>query len=417
MSIYANLNCLLNAVRSNNANEVAFIIRHSPDNFVSNPYLEIAIEEGNIAAGCELLKRWHPFYDLSLSSLIDLVDDPTFARSAIEKIGREILPFDQLIVQAARLGRECWVKELARLTENKLWGTSGFQAEIDFWKKAAHEDCAVLQLLLKHMLVNLEALEPALQQAQQHHAQAAPLLLPFVQRLKRIDQARKYAADQNVEALTILVSTMPPSDIREAYCEAHHDARLPSVWLAAVPTLEGLEYSIPWLLSTALRHNDMVSVSTLWPRYRVVEEKDREERKHEPNLVISAIENPVGLKFVLGDFPVDHPHIVSAMDAAAGENNLGAVQQLLDHNPQLLTQALLSSLSAQATKGNTAVSDFLLNQCSDHELAMCVRLMDKKKMAFSNMQMLLDVIEPRMERWRINQHIDIPSPTSAKRKL
>lgn len=416
MSIYANINCLLHAVRSNNANDVAFIIRHSPENFVSNPYLKIAIEEGNIAAASELLKRWHPFVDdLSLSSLIELVDDAPFAHNAVEQIGREVMPFNVLIVQAARLARESWIQELARVTENKLWGT--FQAEIHFWSHVTYEGPEVARLLLKHMSVNLEALEPALEEAKQNHADVARVLTPFVQRLKNIEQARTYATEGKVEDLKILLSTMPPADIREAYSDAYHDAQLPSVWLAAVPTLKTLQYSIPWLLSAALRHNDMPSVSTLLPHYRIVDENEREQRKHEPNVIISAVKNPLCLNVVLRDFPVDHPHIAAAVDDAASDNNLQAVQQLLAHSPQLHTQALFSSLSARAKNGNTAVSDFLLAQCTDQELAMCVRLMDEKTADFTNMIMLRDVIDSRMERWRINQHIDNSSPASHKRKL
>lgn len=423
MSIYVDQQCLLHAVRSNNANEVAFIMRHTPENFVSNTHLMIAIEEGNIAAARELLIRWHPFDDISLSLLIDLVDDATFAGNAIKQIGKEIMPFDQLIVQAARLGRVCWVKELAHLAEDELWNAPSFKEEVDFWTNAIHEQPAVVQLLLSHMSINPDALRPALKEAQQYNADVVDLLMARVQRLDTIEQAQMYATDKNIEALKFLLSTMSSDEIYEAYCDADGDARSPSVWVAAVPTLKVLGDSIPWLLASALRNNEMEVVPKLLPLYRVVETSEREERKHEPNVVRAALGNLVGLQTVLKVLPANHPHVVAAIDTAAKNKNMEAVNELLSHSPNLRAQALLSSLSSYSKNGTTVLSRFLLEQSSDHELMMCVRLIDKKKSDFTDMDLLHDIIEPRVERWKIQQHIDRDNNTvgrgtgAPKRKL
>lgn len=418
MSIYVDLNNLFHAVRSNNANEVAFIIHHSSEKFISNPHLAMALEEGNIGAASELLKRWHPFVDdMSLQFFIDTVDDATFARNALEQIGTEILRFDRLIMQAARLGKENWVKELADFAENYLWNAPDFQAEIDFWVGVVREGPEVAQLMLKHMIVNIEALRPAFEEAQQNHTDVVGVLTPFVQRLETIEQARAYAANKDIPSLKHLLSTMSYNDIRTAYSDAENEARLPSVWLKAVPSLKIFHNQIPWMLATALFKNDMAVVPLLLEHYTVVEEDQREDRKHEPNVVARALNNPLGLKMVLEIFPTNHPHVVCAIDIAAKDNNRSALQDLLAHSPSAIDQALFSSLSSLAKNATTEAARFVLDQASDQELAMCVRILKNNTKDFANIEFLSDVIEPRLERWRMKQHIDSSTESTPKRKM
>lgn len=414
MSIYIHLNCLFHAVRSNNAEEVAFILRHAPENFKSNTHLSLALEHDNIAAATQLLHKWDADAEPLLESLIERVTDEEFAAQAVAQVSTEILPFAQWIVHAARLGRGNWVKALARCAEDEIWNASsyGFKPEIDFWVEAVREGPEVMALLLQHMLVNIQALEPAFTEAQNHYPEVVAVLHPYVAILQRRQLVVELVSLNDVEALKILLPQMSDEEIREAYAESNHEAGKVSVWLAALPSLRVMEYSIPWMLSNALLHGETAAVETLLPYYRVVESSQREERKHEPNPIAAALKNPEGLSHILQLFPVNHPHIASALNLAVETRNSLAVWSLLDHSPQMLDQALFSSL---CTPQNIDISVAILDRCEDEVLASCVQVMTANNIVCADKKALDAIVQPRLERWRLNQHVGATGSESLKR--
>ena len=412
MSIYADLNCLFHAISSNNANEVDFIVRHNT--FVSNAYLALALEKGHIAAAGPLLKHWDFSQEPSLPTFIATVDDPTFAQAAVERIADEVLPFSQWIVEAARLGRASWVKALAPLAEDQLWNTPDFNAEISFWTNAAHESKDTLSLLVEHMGLNLQAMAPALHEAQEGgYNEAVELLTPLVQRLETIECAAACADSDDVEGLKLLFATMSERDIGEVYGSAKHEG-LPSTWLAALPSLDLMTHHVPWLLSEALLKKDTPAVDVLLKHYTVVSADDREKRKYEPKPLSAALNNLERLKYVLELFPADHPHIAAAVNTAATNRNIPALTELLAHSPNVCGQALFSSLS---TYNNIPMSTMLLEQCDDTDVDMCVRMMKHNHIALPDQNQLKHLIEPRLERLRLNTHIGGHAPASVKRKM
>lgn len=416
MSIYINLNCLFHAVRSNNADEVEFIIRHAPKNFTSNTYLSLALEHNNIAAATQLLKKWDPDVEPLLDSLIERVTDDDFAAQAVAQVSAE-MPFAQWIVQAARLGRDNWVKALARCAEDEIWNASsyGFKPEIDFWVEAVREEPEVMAMLLQHMLVNIEALEPALTEAQNHYPEVVAVLHPYVATLQRRQLVVELVSLNDVEALKIFLPQMSNEEIREAYAESSGEAGKVSVWLAALPSLSLMEYSIPWMLSSALLHGETAAIETLLPHYRVVESSQREKRKHEPNPIAAALKNPEGLSHILQLFPVNHPHIASALNLAVETQNSLAVWDLLDHSPQMLDQALFSSL---CTPQNIDMSIAILDRCEDEVLASCVQVMTTNNIVCADKKALDAIVQPRLERWRLNQYVGtIGSEPSQRNKI
>lgn len=414
MSIYINSNCLFHAVRSNNAEEVAFILRHAPENFKSNTHLSLALERNNIASATQLLNKWDADAAPLLPSLIERVSDDNFAAQAVAQVSAEILPFAQWILQAARIGRGNWVKALARCAEDEIWNASsyGFQPEIDFWVEAVREGPAVMALLLEHMLVNIEALEPALTEAQNNYPEVVAVLHPYVATLQRRQLVVELVSLNDVESLKVLLLQMSNEEIREAYAESSCEGGNVSVWLAALPSLSEMEYSIPWMLSSALLHEESAAIETLLPHYRVVQSSQREERKHEPNPITAALKNPEGLSHILQLFPVNHPHIASALNSAVETRNSSAVWSLLDHSPQMLDQALFSSLRTQQ---NIDMSLAILDRCDDEILASCVKVMTADNIVCADKHALDVIVQPRLERWRLNQHVGAAGSQSLKR--
>lgn len=412
MSIYADLNCLFHAISSNNATEVDFIARNNT--FVSNAYLALALEKGHIASASALLKQWDFSQEPSLPTFIATVDNPTFAQAAVDRITHEVLPFSQWIVQAARLGRASWVKALAPLAEDQLWNTSDFKAEISFWTNAVYEGKDTLSLLVEHMGLNLQAMAPALQEAQDKgYSEVVEFLTPFVQRLETIECAAACADSDDVEGLRLLFATMSERDIGEVYGSAKHEG-LPSTWLAALPSLDLMNYHVPWLLSEALIKKDTPAVDVLLKHYTVVSADEREQRKHEPKPLSAALNNLNGLKYVLELFPADHPHIVAAVNTAATNRNIPALTEFLAHSPNTWGQALFSSLR---TYNNIPMSTMLLEQCDDTDVDMCVRMMKDNHIDFPDQKQLQHLIEPRLERLKLTTQIGAHPPTSVKRKM
>ncbi len=414
MSVYISPHCLFHAICTDNADEVAYITRHN--NFESNAYLVVAIEQGCIKSATQLLSQWDFCQQPMLNTLIEVVNDVDFAHAALARIQSDVEPakdinsFIEMIKQAARLGHTSWVKELAHIVENELWYNSSL--EIEFWKNAVHEGKDVLILLLNCVDANLKALEAALLEAHLNCTEVVKCLTPYVTRLQKINQAIEYWENDNTKDLKHLLSTMPERDIVKAYEWSDHKG-LTSTWVTALPSLEIMRHTIPLLLQCALLEKDLPTVNTLLPHYTVISQDNREERKHEPNIVRYALKNPDALAQVLKIIPPDHPHIAEAINHAVSNKMISVVNQLLGHSPNMCAQALFSALG---TSDNIDLTTVLLERVTNSELDLCVKMMNKEHIRLAG-NVLQDLIEPRLQRWRLNNHTGKNHRMQIKRKI